>query len=151
MFAAADSDFAGAGYRVDATLWQVSPRLVALASALTRLLGASDAVADALTRHDRTALDRSNEVSTALMAEIGHIAGDLSDDDRLVLAESPIPSLRERLAVASRRNAYLIEQAWAVDAALMRLILGGGRIGAENSSVTGYETAPGPAYVDRGA
>lgn len=151
MFAAADSDFAGAGYRVDATWSQVSPRLVALASALTRLLAASDGVADALTRHDRIALERSNEISTVLLEEVGGIAGDLSDDDRYVLAESPIPGLRERLAVASRRNAYLIEQAWAVDAALMRLVLGGGRLGMDNPSVTGYETAPGPAYVDRGA
>jgi hypothetical protein len=144
MFAAGETDFV-------ASWSQLPPRLAALASALTRLLAASDGVAEALTRHDRVALEKSNELSTALMAEVGRIADDLADDERAWLPETPIPALRDRLAVASRRNATLIEQAWAVDAALMRLILSGGRLGGERSTVSGYDATPGPAYVDRGA
>ena len=130
---------------------QLPPRLVALASALTRLLAACDGVADALTRHDRVALEKSNELSTQLLAQVDDLAGDLTDDERAWMPESPIPALRDRLAVVSRRNATLIEQAWAVDAALMRLILSGGRVGIERSAIAGYDTTPGPAYVDRGA
>jgi hypothetical protein len=44
----------------------------------------------------------------------------------------------------------LIEQAWAVDAALMRLLLGLGKVGSDGS-VGGYSSNPGPSYVDRQA
>jgi hypothetical protein len=144
MFAAGETDLV-------ASWSQLPPRLVALASALARLLAASDGVAEALTRHDRVALEKSNELSTQLLAQVGNLAGDLTDDERAWMPESPIPALRERLAVASRRNATLIEQAWAVDAALMRLVLSGGRLGGEQSPVSTYDSTPGPAYVDRGA
>jgi hypothetical protein len=151
MFAPGDADFASAaGSRVEIGWSQVSPGLVALASALNRLLAASDGVAEALTRHDRIALENSNELTSALVEEIGDLAESLTDEDRAGIRETPIPGLRSRLAAAARRNAFLIEQAWAVDAALMRLMIGGGRIGPDDS-VSGYNTAPGPAYVDRGA
>ncbi len=145
MIAAGETDFVASWSN------QLPPRLVALASALTRLLAASDGVAEALTRHDRIALEKSNDLSTSLLNEVGQLADDLTDDERSWVDQSPIPALRDRLAVASRRNATLIEQAWAVDAALMRLILSGGRVGNERSAVGGYDTAPGPTYVDRGA
>ncbi len=145
MIAAGETDFVASWSN------QLPPRLVALASALTRLLAASDGVAEALTRHDRIALEKSNDLSTSLHNEVGQLADDLTDDERSWVDQSPIPALRDRLAVASRRNATLIEQAWAVDAALMRLILSGGRVGNERSAVSGYEATPGPSYVDRGA
>jgi hypothetical protein len=81
---------------------------------------------------------------------VGDLAVGLTDQERLDLASTPIPELRAELAAAARRNAVLIEQAWAVDAALMRLILGGGKTG-QDAAGTGYGSAPGPAYVDRGA
>jgi hypothetical protein len=68
----------------------------------------------------------------------------------MMLGEFGVPGLCARLADGARRNAYLIEQAWAVDAALMRLLLGLGRVGADGT-VGGYSVPPGPTYVDRGA
>ena len=150
MFAPGDADFGAAGYRPEAGWAQISPRLAALASALDRLLAASDSVAEALNRHDRVALESSNDLATSLVEEVGRLAGDLTDQERAELLSSPIPGLRQKLSNAARRNACLIEQAWAVDAALMRLMLGVGRVGPDNS-VSGYNCAPGPAYVDRGA
>jgi hypothetical protein len=150
MFAPGDADYRRApGYSAD-TGWSPSPRLVALASTLSRLLAASNGVTEALTRHDRVALETSNELSSSLVAEVGDLAVGLTDQERLDLASTPIPELRAELAAAARRNAVLIEQAWAVDAALMRLILGGGKTG-QDAAGTGYGSAPGPAYVDRGA
>jgi len=67
-----------------------------------------------------------------------------------MMAAVGIPGLSERLAAGSRRNAYLIEQAWAVDAALMRLLLGLGKVGADGA-FGGYASNPGPTYVDRQA
>jgi len=150
MFAPGEADHRRAeGYRAE-TGWAPSPRLVALASALSRLQAASDGVTEALTHHDRAALEASNELAGAIVAEIGDIAGSLTDDDRADLPDTSIPALRERLGVTARRNAVLIEQAWAVDAALMRLILGGGKT-SPDAAGAGYASAPGPAYVDRGA
>jgi hypothetical protein len=151
MFLPGDTDFSNvAGYRAEVGWSEVSPRLVALAAALNRLLAASDGVAEALTRHDRGALESSNELATALVEEVGDLAGTLTDEDRTEIARTAIPGIREKLAAAARRNAYLIEQAWAVDAALMRLMIGVGRVGPEGP-VGGYSAPTGPAYLDRGA
>jgi hypothetical protein len=128
----------------------VSPELAALGSALAGLLAASDRVTDAVTRHDRPALEAANADAETLMAEIGRMAAELTPADRPFLAEIGIPATCERLAIGSRRNAYLIEQAWAVDAALMRLLLGLGRPGADGP-ISPYASAPGPTWLDRQA
>jgi len=148
MYTPGDREFAGnaVAYRVGFG----SPELTALAAALTRLVSASDGVADAVTRHDRLALVRSNEQAEALVVEINRLAPTLTDEDRMMLGEFGVPVLCERLAAGARRNAYLIEQAWAVDAALMRLLLGVGKVGADGT-VGGYAVPPGPTYLDRGA
>jgi hypothetical protein len=150
MFTPGDADYRRAPEYGTDNDWSSSPRLVALASALSRLLAASNGVTEALTRHDRAALEASNELSGSLVAEVGDLAAALTEQERLELGLTPIPRLREQLAATARRNAFLIEQAWAVDAALMRLVLGGGKAGQEAAG-SGYGSTPGPAYVDRGA
>jgi hypothetical protein len=148
MLAAGDLEFAGnaASYRADFG----SAALSALSAALGRLAAASDGVADAVTRHDRLALTRSNEQAEALVGEVNGLIAALTPEDRLSLGDVGIPALIERLDAGARRNAYLIERAWSVDAALMRLLLGLGKVGTDGS-VGGYGAAPGPAYVDRQA
>ena len=47
MFAPGDTDLNRAGYRAEGGWAQISPRLVALASAISRLLAASDGVTEA--------------------------------------------------------------------------------------------------------
>jgi hypothetical protein len=152
MYAPGGGEFAGgsAGYGTDPAWVGASPRLVDLAGALDRLVAASDGVAEAVTRHDRAALERSNSAAAEIVEEVNALAADLSDYDRAMFDVAGITALRARLAEGSRRNAYLIEQAWAVDAALMRLLIGGGRVEQEGAPA-GYSSAPGPAYVDRGA
>jgi len=148
MFAPSEGEFAGGavGYRVSFG----SPELAALATALNSLVSASDGVADAVTRHDRLALVRSNEQADALVDEVNRLAESLTPQDREMLGEFGVPALCEQLAVGARRNAYLIEQAWAVDAALMRLLVGIGKVGPDGA-VGGYGVQPGAAYLDRGA
>lgn len=148
MFAAGEREFAGyaEGYRASFG----STDLSALTAALGRLAEATDGMADAVTRHDRLALARSNEQAEALVDDVNRLAAALTDEDRALLGPAGIPALCERLSTAARRNAYLIEHAWAVDAALMRLLLGLGKIGADGA-VGGYATNPGPSYVDREA
>jgi len=148
MLAPGDLEFAGdaVGYRADFA----SPELYALSAALGRLAAASDGVADAVTRHDRLALTRCNEQAEALVGEVNGIIAALTPEDRAGVGEFGIPALIERLDAGARRNAYLIERAWSVDAALMRLLLGLGKVGADGT-VGGYGATPGPAYVDRQA
>jgi hypothetical protein len=126
------------------------PGPAALRAALVGLLAASDRVSDAVGRHDRLALEAANAEADALVVEVGRLAAALTPADRPLLVELGIPAACERLAAGSRRNAILIEQAWAVDAALMRLMLGAGRAGADGNS-SAYGSAPGPTWLDREA
>jgi hypothetical protein len=148
MLTPGDREFAGnaADYRASFG----SPELSALTTALSRLVATSDGVADAVTHHDRLALTRCNEQAEVLVAEVNNLATALTAEDRTILNEVGVTTLCERLAAGSRRNAYLIEQAWAVDATLMRLLLGLGKVGADGT-VSGYSANPGPTYVDREA
>ena len=129
---------------------KTSPELIALTTALGKLVETSDGVADAVTRHDRAALVECNERADSLVDDVNRLTAALSETDRALLPDVGVPVLCERLANGARRNAYLIEQAWAVDAALMRLLLGLGRVGP-NGTPEGYASAPAPTYVDRQA
>jgi hypothetical protein len=148
MFAPGEIEFAGNAVSFRASF--ASPELSALTTALTGLVAASDGVADAVTRHDRIALTRCNEEADALVDEVNRLTAALTAEDKKLLGEAGVTALCERLAAGARRNAYLIEQAWAVDAALMRLLLGLGRVGPDGA-VGGYAANPGPSYVDRQA
>jgi hypothetical protein len=150
MFAAGEAGLGSAGSRAESGWSEPSPRLAALASTLDRLVVASDSVAAALIGHDRIALENSNQLASALVEQVRALSETLTEADRAELPAGPIPGLRQKLSTAARRNAHLLEQAWAVDAALMRLMLGVGRVGPDNT-VGVYSPAPGPAYVDRGA
>jgi len=152
MLTPGDLEFAGSAVGYDARFGspEVSKELAALVTALSRLISVSDGVADAVGRHDRIALDSSNAAADALIEEVNRLNAALSAEDRTMMAAVGIPGLSERLAAGSRRNAYLIEQAWAVDAALMRLLLGLGKVGADGA-FGGYASNPGPTYVDRQA
>src|ERR1035437_3317655 len=111
MFAAGEREFAGyaEGYRASFG----STDLSALTTALGRLAEATDGMADAVTRRDRLALARSNEQAEALVDDVNRLAAALTDEDRALLGPAGIPALCERLSTAARRNAYLIEHAWA--------------------------------------
>jgi hypothetical protein len=148
MVTPGEREFAGnaADHRAD----YGSTELSALTTALGRLVVASDGVADAVTRHDRLGLIKCNEQAESLVDEVNRLTSALDPHDKALFGEVGVTTLCERLAKGARRNAYLIEQAWAVDAALMRLLLGIGRVGADGK-VGGYAAAPGPTYVDRQA
>jgi hypothetical protein len=146
----AQGDLTPAGIAVEYRADFGTPALSALTAALDRLIAASDAVAEAVRRHDRKALVSSNEQADALVGEVHRLNSALTDEERALLGAVGISALCERLGACGRRNALLIEQAWATDAALMRLILGLGKVGADGS-IGGYSSNPGPTYVDRQA
>ena len=143
----------GRDFVENAAAYQVapgSPALSALTSALSALVTISDEVTLAVQNHDRLALISRNERAEGLIEEVNRIGGTLTDAERSMLADAGVPALVARLSAGARRNAFLIEQAWAVDAALIRLLMGVGRIGPDGT-VGGYSANPGPACVNRDA
>lgn len=127
-----------------------SSRVTVLRGTLESLGDASDAIADAVLRHDHDALLAANERTDRLVGELNRIGEGLSGDDVAQLPAAGVPALCERLRASARRNAYLIETAWALDAATMRLLAGLGKLAAEGG-LKHYAAPQGPAYVDRQA
>ncbi len=146
----APSDLQLAGASGQSAGMPVSPRVAAFAAALSALIAATDAVAEAVRGHDHQALLAANARAEAALAEVGRRAPSVGADDRIELEWAGVPALCESLRSATRRNAHLIEHAWAVDAALIRLVAGLGRSTSEGG-VGQYGNAPAPAYVDRQA
>lgn len=137
-----------------------SPRVASLVASMDELALATDDVASAVARHDHEALVAANERSNRLIEQVARHSARLTELDRPEAAAAGIVDRAERLREGARRNAYLIERAWATDAALMRLLAGLARRGGEAAEYAGAENgcAPGaygapsvPAYLDRGA
>jgi hypothetical protein len=103
------------------------PRPAALVATLDELVGATDALTIAVERHDLAALMAASDRAEKLTARVDTLASELDPLDRVDLDTGRIAELRDRLAVGARRNAYLIERAWALDASTMRLLAGVGQ------------------------
>lgn len=128
----------------------VEGRPTALVALLAELAEATDALTIAVERHDLAGLLAANDRAEALTSRVDGLVGALTEADRAGLDRARIVTLRERLEAAARRNAYLIERAWALDAATMRLLAGLGR--PDPASAAGaYAVAPGGTWLDRQA
>jgi len=125
-------------------------RATALAEDLADLAAATDELTDAVERHDLVALLAANHRAEVLTAQIRDLSADLTDADRARVDTERVLRLRGRIDLAARRNAYLIERAWAVDASTMRLLATLGRP-AGGLPVHSYAPPPGPGYLDRQA
>ncbi len=124
-------------------------RAGALTATLADLAEATDALTIAVERHDLAALIAANEQAEALTARINEIVAELTPLDKAELDRVRIAGLQSRLDVAARRNAYLIERAWALDAATVRLLM---NLGRTDGPAAGYAAAASPAnYLDRQA
>jgi hypothetical protein len=132
------------------------PRPAALIATLDALVGATDALTIAVERHDLSALMAASDQAEKLTSRVDTIAAELDSSDRVELDTSRIAELRDRLAVGARRNAYLIERAWALDASTMRLLAGVGQDTSDGllseRSANGYlPIAASAMYLDREA
>ena len=102
----------------------MTTRAAALSTALEQLADTSDLLTIAVERHDLPGLVDASDRAEALTEHVAGLVSVLSDLDRVELDAPRITGLRARLAESARRNAYLIERAWALDAATMRLLAG---------------------------
>ena len=117
---------------------------------LRDLADASDALGDALMRHDHAALLTANGRTESVTAALTARAETLTDSERSELASPVLAPLFDRIRAAARRNAVLIEQAWELDAATMRLLVGVGRAQADGQ-LAAYAAPVQAGYVDRQA
>ena len=121
-----------------------------LAEELGSLAAACDATTTAVERHDLVALMAANELAVTLTERIRERAAALTDAERARVGSDRILTLHERISRAVQRNAFLIEHAWALDAATMRLLASLGRPDPE-LPLHSYAPPGGPGYIDRQA
>lgn len=119
----------------------------ALVDALSGLAASTDAMTIAVERHDLDGLLVATDRAEVLIRKVNEISAGLTEADRPWLDASGILALRDRLDVAGRRNAHLIERAWALDAATMRLLASLGRP-APDVPLHSYAPPSAPAYLD---
>jgi hypothetical protein len=123
----------------------------AIVRSLEDLVSVSDGLAQAVIRRDLAAMEAHVAREDELRLQLAALGGGLSSGELATLPSGRIRALVERMRAAARRNAMLIERAWAVDAATLRLLGGIGRELA-GDGVSGYAPTPSEAaYVDREA
>jgi len=121
-----------------------------LAEELGSLATACEATTAAVERHDLTALVGANELAETLTERIRDRAAALTDAERARVGSDRIRTLHERISRAVQRNAFVIERAWALDAATMRLLASLGRPDPDQP-LHSYAPPGGPGYLDRQA
>lgn len=121
---------------------------VDLDATLADLADVIDAIGVAVGNHDLAALDAANARATALQATLAVRIAALGEADR-TRPTGQLAGLLARLRSGVRRNALLIERAWAIDAATTRLLLSLGRSPAE--PLTGAYVAVPVATIERRA
>lgn len=121
-----------------------------LAEELGSLAAACDATTAAVEQHDLVGLVAANEQAERLTERIRERASALTDAERARVGTERVRTLHERIGRAVQRNAYLIERAWALDAATLRLLASLGRPDTE-LGLGSYAPPVGPGYIDRQA
>jgi hypothetical protein len=94
--------------------------------ALGGLVEATDAMTMTVAARDlaglAAAVERAEQITGAL-GRAAPVLGELRDDPRLVAAGPELAALRDRIRENGRRNAHLIQRAWELDAAAVRLLV----------------------------
>jgi hypothetical protein len=115
-------------------------------SLLEQLAAAGEALTDAIVHHDLDAIvvatARAEELvgmlDTHERARRDPANGDPGRDDRDGAVDRDVLLLGARIGATARRNALLLERAWATDAALLRLLAVAARDDAVTHSGAGY-------------
>ncbi len=119
---------------------------------LRELLAASESMGAAVVRHDHdgivAAVGRCEQALQDMERAAQAMAADQPRDARPRAVDPDILALRESIRASARRNAYLIERAWTVDAETLRLIAGLGRQSTAEGPVRAYAMAGDPTYLD---
>ena len=123
------------------------------AALLEDLAETSDALTVAIVRRDHEAIVAATCRAESLVDRLASL--DTAAVDR-VAPDPAVAPLAARIEVIARRNALLLERAWATDAALLRLLATAARGGSDAASATTYsQPSPDPSqpagWLDRSA
>jgi hypothetical protein len=129
------------------------------ATLLAALADTSDSLTAAIVTHDREAILNATLDAEAIVAELTRLEGATDPAARPRPADAGVVLLAARIEAAARRNALLLERAWATDAAILRLLATAARSEADAASgdygAAGMTAAPDPAqpsgWLDRSA
>jgi hypothetical protein len=124
------------------------------ATLLAALADVSDALTAAIVSHDREAIVAATHDAEAIVAELSRLQGS-PDAARPQPADADVVLLAARIEAAARRNALLLERAWAVDAAMLRLLAAAAKAESEGAGSYGAASTADPAqpagWLDRSA
>jgi hypothetical protein len=112
-----------------------------LLETLARLGEALDAIADAVIAHDRERLDAANARANDLLDTLAVRRRAVEESGIPATSDPEVVGIMRSLRTAVRRNAMLIERAWATDASTTRLLMSLGR-GPADSPMAAYAPAP---------
>jgi hypothetical protein len=121
------------------------------AALLEALAEAGERLTVAIVRRDHDAIVTETHAAEDLVGRLASL--DADDSPAPVLT---VTVLAARIGAAARRNAVLLERAWATDAAMLRLLAMAARGDAEPGTAGAYaHTSPDPAqpagWLDRSA
>jgi hypothetical protein len=121
-----------------------------LREVLGGLVEATDAITATVTGRDLEGLTAAVGRAEALTNAMSRAQGTLDDlrgDPRIRAAAPEIIALRERIRENGRRNAHLIQRAWELDAAAVRLLV---RLVAPDGdpAAIAYASGPTPRLLD---
>lgn len=123
------------------------------------LVAAMERLAEAVVRHDPTALETATTTAGELVARIERLAGD-GVEPAASVNEAALEDLARRLEASARLAAHLIERAWHSEAAAIGLLarsLGAARdraghyLAAGDGSAVGHLGPSDPTVVERRA
>jgi hypothetical protein len=132
---------------------KTDPDAPAAAALLEGLADTSDALTVAIVRRDHDAIVAATGRAEALIERLASLDADAAG--RLV-PDPAVAPLAARIGSAARRNALLLERAWATDAALLRLLAMAARAGSDAAGAQAYaQPSPDPSqpagWLDRSA
>jgi len=121
-----------------------------LRQTLGGLVEATDAITSSITQRDITALGAAVARAEALTDALGRanpVLDEMRGDRRIRAAAPELVALRERLRENGRRNAVLIQRAWELDAAAVRLLV---RLVSPDAELPAgaYQRAAAPRLLD---
>jgi hypothetical protein len=121
---------------------------------LAALADASDALTAAVVRHDHQAIVAATHDAEELVEQLSRLENSPHPDARPRPAD--VFLLAARIGAAARRNALLLETAWATDAAILRLLATAAKAESERASgdygaTASVDPTQPSAWLDRSA
>lgn len=119
------------------------------ATLLAALAETSDALTVAIVAHDREAIVAATRDAERLVEQLSSLEGSLDPDAHRTQFDADLLLLAARIEATARRNALLLERAWATEAAVLRLLAAAAKAESDAASA-GYGAGAAATATDTG-